>query len=163
MGLHTGVCEERDSDYFGPVVNRVARLEAVAHGGQVLLSGATAELLSESLPDGVPLRDLGLHRLKDLGRPEHVFQLEAASCSRASRRWRRWTTRSCRTTCPACSARSSAGSRELSRRAVARGSSRLVTLTGAGGSGKTRLALQAAAELLDTASRTASGSSGSPA
>ena len=46
MGLHTGVCEERDNDYFGPVVNRAARLEAVAHGGQVLVSGATAELLS---------------------------------------------------------------------------------------------------------------------
>ena len=77
MGLHTGVCEERDNDYFGPVVNRTARLEAVAHGGQVLISGATAELLSETLPEGVTLRDLGPHRLKDLGRPERVFQLEA--------------------------------------------------------------------------------------
>ncbi len=48
MGLHTGVCEERDDDYFGPVVNRTARLEAIAHGGQVLVSGATAELLSET-------------------------------------------------------------------------------------------------------------------
>ena len=73
MGLHTGVCEERDNDYFGPVVNRAARLEAVAHGGQVLFSGATAELLSESLPEGVTLRDLGLHRLKDLGRAEQVY------------------------------------------------------------------------------------------
>ena len=72
MGMHTGVCEERDGDYFGPVVNRTARLEAVAHGGQVLVSGVTAELLSDALPDGVSLRDLGLHRLKDLGRPEHV-------------------------------------------------------------------------------------------
>ena len=52
MGLHTGVCEERDSDYFGPVVNRAARLEAAAHGGQVLISGATAELLAGSLPAG---------------------------------------------------------------------------------------------------------------
>jgi class 3 adenylate cyclase len=77
MGLHTGACEERDNDYFGPAVNRVARLESVAHGGQVLLSGATAELLSEALPAGVRLRDLGAHRLKDLGRPEQVYQLEA--------------------------------------------------------------------------------------
>ena len=78
MGLHTGVCEERDGDYFGPVVNRAARLEAVAHGGQILVSGATAELLAQNLTDGVTLRDLGLHRLKDLGRPEQVFQLTAS-------------------------------------------------------------------------------------
>ena len=77
MGMHTGVSEERDNDYFGPVVNRTARLNAIAHGGQVLVSGATAELLSETLPESVALRDLGLHRLKDLGRPEQVFQLEA--------------------------------------------------------------------------------------
>ena len=77
MGMHTGVCEERDNDYFGPVVNRTARLEAIAHGGQVLVSGATAGLLSETLPEGVTLRDLGPHRLKDLGRPEQVWKLEA--------------------------------------------------------------------------------------
>jgi class 3 adenylate cyclase/DNA-binding CsgD family transcriptional regulator/tetratricopeptide (TPR) repeat protein len=77
MGMHTGVSEERDNDYFGPVVNRTARLNAIAHGGQVLVSGATAELLSETLPESVSLRDLGLHRLKDLGRPEQIFQLEA--------------------------------------------------------------------------------------
>ncbi len=77
MALHTGVCEERDNDYFGPVVNRTARLESIAHGGQVLVSGATAELLAETLPEGVALRDLGLHRLRDLGRLEQIFQLEA--------------------------------------------------------------------------------------
>ena len=77
MALHTGVCEERDNDYFGPAVNRTARLEAIAHGGQVVVSGTTADLLSGSLPEGVRLRDLGQHRLKDLGRPEQVFQLEA--------------------------------------------------------------------------------------
>ena len=75
MGLHSGVCEERDGDYFGPAVNRTARLTALAHGGQVLVSGATAELLFDSLAEGVALTDLGRHRLKDLGRPEHLFQL----------------------------------------------------------------------------------------
>ena len=77
MGLHSGVCEERDSDYFGPAVNRTARLTALAHGGQVLVSSATAELLFDSLAEGVALTDLGRHRLKDLGRPEHLFQLGA--------------------------------------------------------------------------------------
>lgn len=77
MALHTGVCEERDGDYFGPTVNRVARLEAVAHGGQVLVSGVTAELLRGDLPEGAVLADLGEHRLKDIERPERVFQLTA--------------------------------------------------------------------------------------
>ena len=83
MGMHTGVCEERDNDYFGPVVNRTARLAAIAHGGQVLVSGATAHLLAESLPQGAALRDLGLQRLRDLDRPEQVYQLEAEFLERS--------------------------------------------------------------------------------
>jgi class 3 adenylate cyclase len=78
MALHAGVCEERDGDYFGPAVNRAARLLTVASGGQVLVSGVAAELLSEELPDGVGLRELGTHRLKDLSRPERIYQVEAA-------------------------------------------------------------------------------------
>jgi class 3 adenylate cyclase len=78
MALHAGVCEERDGDYFGPAVNRTARLLAVAGGGQVLVSGAAAELLSDELPDGVGLRELGTHQLKDLSRPERIYQVEAA-------------------------------------------------------------------------------------
>jgi class 3 adenylate cyclase len=78
MGLHAGVCEERDGDYFGPAVNRVARLLTVARGGQVLVSGVAAELLSDELPDGVDLRELGTHQLKDLSRPERIYQVEAA-------------------------------------------------------------------------------------
>ena len=78
MGLHAGVCEERDGDYFGPAVNRVARLLAVASGGQVLVSAAAAELLSDELPEGVGLRELGTRQLKDLSRPERVYQVEAA-------------------------------------------------------------------------------------
>jgi class 3 adenylate cyclase len=78
MGLHAGVCEERDGDYFGPAVNRVARLLAVASGGQVLVSGVAAELLSDELPEGVDLRELGTRQLKDLSRPERIYEVEAA-------------------------------------------------------------------------------------
>jgi class 3 adenylate cyclase len=84
MGLHAGVCEERDGDYFGPAVNRTARLLAVAGGGQVLVSGAAAELLSDEMPSGVGLRELGTHQLKDLSRPERIYQVEAAFLVRRS-------------------------------------------------------------------------------
>jgi hypothetical protein len=78
MGLHAGVCEERDGDCFGPAVNRAARLLAVASGGQVLVSGVAAELLCEELPDGAGLRELGTRQLKDLTRPERIYQVKAA-------------------------------------------------------------------------------------
>ncbi|HXW88053.1 MAG TPA: DUF1707 domain-containing protein [Streptosporangiaceae bacterium] len=77
MALHAGVCEERDGDYFGPAVNRTARLLGLASGGQVLVSGVAAELLSDELPDGVGLRELGTHQLKDLTRPERIYQVDA--------------------------------------------------------------------------------------
>lgn len=75
MALHTGAAEARGGDYFGPTLNRCARLLAAAHGGQILLSAATEELVRDALPPGVSLRSLGLHRLKDLQRPEHIFQV----------------------------------------------------------------------------------------
>ena len=75
MAVHSGVCVERDGDYLGPVVNRAAQLLDVGNGGQILLSRATKEMLADRLPDGFGLRDLGEHRLKDLGRPEQVFQV----------------------------------------------------------------------------------------
>jgi predicted ATPase/class 3 adenylate cyclase len=151
MSLHTGVCEERDNDYFGPVVNRAARLEAVAHGGQVLVSGATAELLSESLPDGVGLRDLGVHRLKDLGRPEQVFQLEAGFLPSGFPALGTLDNPELPNNLPGLLSVFVGREREVDEVRALAGSSRLVTLTGAGGCGKTRLALQAAAELLDGA------------
>jgi class 3 adenylate cyclase len=73
MALHAGAAEERDGDYFGPPVNRVARLLSAGHGGQVLLSHAVQELTRDDLPQGASLRDLGERRLKDLFRPERVF------------------------------------------------------------------------------------------
>jgi class 3 adenylate cyclase len=74
MGLHTGEADERDRDYFGPEVNRAARLMAIAHGGQIVCSPATADLASGHLPAGVSLADLGVHRLRDLSQPLRVFR-----------------------------------------------------------------------------------------
>lgn len=75
MALHTGEVELRDGDYFGRAVNRVARLRSLAEGGQILCSGAIAELVIDSLADDVVLTDLGMRQLKNLARPEHVFEL----------------------------------------------------------------------------------------
>ena len=75
IALHTGEVELRDGDYFGRAVNRAARLRSLAVGGQILCSGAIAELVVDSLPDDVVLADLGLRQLKNLARPEHVFEL----------------------------------------------------------------------------------------
>src|SRR5215203_2354719 len=77
MALHTGEVEERDGDYFGPPLNRVARLLSAGHGGQTLVSQATRERAEGHLPEGVSLRDMGERRLKDLKEPERIFQLLA--------------------------------------------------------------------------------------
>ena len=79
MALHSGEVQLRDGDYYGRAVNRCARLRAIAHGGQVLVSRATAELVWDSLSEGVMLRDLGSHLLRDLERPEVVYQVEHAA------------------------------------------------------------------------------------
>ena len=75
MALHTGTAELRDNDYFGQPLNRVARLLGAGHGGQVLISTATQELTRDTLMSKAGLKPLGEHRLRDLGRPEPVFQL----------------------------------------------------------------------------------------
>jgi class 3 adenylate cyclase len=77
MALHTSAVELREGDYVGPPLNRVARLLVAGHGGQILLSLTAQELVRDRLPPGVALRDLGEHRLKDLIRPEQIFQLVA--------------------------------------------------------------------------------------
>src|SRR5688572_16607705 len=75
MGLHVGEASGDGDDFHGPAVNRTARIMAAGHGGQVLLSGTTTALVLDRLPDGATLRDLGEHRLKDLTRPERLYQL----------------------------------------------------------------------------------------
>ena len=147
MALHSGAVERRDADFFGPPLNRTARLLSTAHGGQVILSLVTAELVREALPDGVDLLDLGEHRLADLSRPERVFQLTHSDLPAAFPALRSLSTR--RHNLPVAASSFIGREQELvAVRDLVR-SSRLVTLLGVGGVGKTRLVLQVAARLLE--------------
>jgi hypothetical protein len=149
MAVHMGAVEERDGDYFGPPVNRVARLLSAAHGGQVLLSLPTYEMVRDQLPDGIDLAELGEHRLKDLFRPERVFQLVSPDLPSEFPPLR--TLEVYRNNLPLQPTPLVGREKEVSDvRDLLRGEeTRLLTLTGPGGIGKTRLALQAAADLLD--------------
>jgi len=150
MALRSGLAEERDGDYFGPTLNRVARLLSAGHGGQVLLSAVTEGLLSGHLPPGVMLRDLGEHRLKDLSRAERVWQLAAEGLEASFPPLRGLDARPHNLPVqPTALIGREAESVELERLLRAETGPRLVTLTGPGGTGKTRLALQAAADLLE--------------
>jgi predicted ATPase/Flp pilus assembly protein TadD len=149
MALHMGAAEERDGDYFGPPVNRVARLLSAAHGGQVLLSLPTHEMVRDQLPAEAAVMDLGERRLKDLFRPERVFQLIAPGLPSQFPPLR--TLESYPNNFPLQPTPLVGREREV-REITDRVCSeevRLLTLTGPGGTGKTRLALQAAADLLE--------------
>src|SRR6266852_8353447 len=74
IAIHTGPAEDRDGDYFGPTMNRVARILGAAHGGQVVVSKPAVDLAGDGLPESAKLIDLGEHRLRDLIRPERIFQ-----------------------------------------------------------------------------------------
>jgi predicted ATPase/class 3 adenylate cyclase len=149
MGLHTGPCIARDGDFFGPVVNRTARLQSAAHGGQTVLSEAIAEMVTPALLEQVELRDLGLHRLKDLGRAEHVFQLTAPGLPTEFPPLRSLENPDLPNNLPEQFTTFIGREAELTEIRALIEQARLVTLVGSGGSGKTRLALQVAAELLD--------------
>jgi predicted ATPase/class 3 adenylate cyclase len=147
MGLHTGSVERRAGDYFGPALNRAARLTAVAHGGQIICSQVTADLVRDGLPPRVSLVDLGVHRLRDLARPEEVFQITSPDLPSEFPALRSLgvlpNNLPVQLTSFVGRDRDMADLRELLR------AHRLVTLTGAAGCGKTRLALQVAADVLD--------------
>ncbi|MBN1484886.1 MAG: tetratricopeptide repeat protein [Chloroflexia bacterium] len=149
MALHTGPAEERDGDYFGLSLSRVDRLLHAGHGGQILLSLSTQELIGESLPSGSRLRDLGERRLKDLVCREHIFQFVAPDLPSDFPPLR--TLDAHPTNLPAQATLFVGREREMAeiKALLQREGVRLVTLSGAGGSGKTRLALQVAADLLE--------------
>jgi predicted ATPase/class 3 adenylate cyclase len=149
MGVHSGEASDTSAGLVGLEVHRAARIAAVAHGGQILLSATAAALVRDRLPAGASVRDLGLHRLKDLGRPEQIFQLQGEGLEFEFPPLRSLDNPELPNNLPAQPASFVGRDVEVAevRRLV--GSARLVTLTGAGGCGKTRLALQVAAELLD--------------
>jgi predicted ATPase/class 3 adenylate cyclase len=147
MALHTGAAEHRDGDYFGQALNRVARMLAAAHGGQVLLSLPTQELVRDVLPTGVGLRALGEHRLRDLARPEQLFQLTAPELPGQFPALR--SLESVPNNLPEQLSSFVGREREMAEVKRLLASTRLLTLTGPGGTGKTRLSLQVAADLFD--------------
>jgi predicted ATPase/class 3 adenylate cyclase len=144
MAIHSGGVEVRDGDLFGPALNRVARLLALGHGGQVLVSGVSATMLDAGLPPTASLIDLGEHRLRDLAHAEHVFQLAASGLSRDFPALRSAAERP--TNLPLQVTSFVGRERELHDVRRLLGVGRLVTLVGVGGTGKTRLMLQAATE-----------------
>lgn len=147
MALHTGTAETRDGDYFGPALNRVARLLATAHGGQVVLSSASAELLRGELAPEIGLLDLGPHKLKDLARPEHVYQLVAPGLRESFPPLR--SLDELPNNLPLQLTSFVGREEDLHAIKALLRDDRLVTLVGSGGAGKTRCAIQVGAELLD--------------
>jgi predicted ATPase/class 3 adenylate cyclase len=146
MGLHTGDAVERDGDYFGPTVNRAARIMAAAHGGQTLASGTTAALIGEG---PARLLDLGEHRLRDLDGVERLLQVGADGLPDAFPPLR--TVDRYPSTLPAQRSTFIGREAEMRRIRQALDESRLVTLTGVGGTGKTRLAIEVGYDLSDVA------------
>ena len=147
MGLHTGEIESIGNDVVGYAINRAARITGVAHGGQVLLSDATRALAAEELPSGTSLRDLGSHRLKDLREPERIAQLVIDGLPDTFPPLRSLDARP--NNLPTQLTTFVGRDKELAEAGDLLRSTRLLTLTGPGGTGKTRLSLQVAAAAAD--------------
>jgi predicted ATPase/class 3 adenylate cyclase len=149
IALHTGTAEERDGDYFGPPLNRVARLMSAGHGGQILLSRATQELARDHLPAGSELLDRGLHALKDLTRPEQIFQLVVPDLPSDFPPLRTLDARPNNLPTQATPLIGRENEVAAACALLRQRDVRLLTFTGLGGTGKTRLSLQVAADMLD--------------
>ena len=147
MAVHTGLSYERSGDYFGPTVNRVARLLSIGHGGQVLVSGTASDLAQGELPPRITFRDLGAQRLKDLAQPEQVYQLVAPDLPQEFPPLR--SLDALPNNLPLQITSFVGRDEEIQTIEKRLQQTRLLTLVGSGGVGKTRLALQVGADLLD--------------
>lgn len=146
-GLHVGVVEHRDGDYFGNPINRASRIMNAAHGGQVLVSQAVVDLVHDRLPGEVTVRDLGAVRLRDLASRERIYQLLHPALPQAFPALR--SLAATPNNLPQQVTSFVGRQRELAEITKLLEGSRLLTLCGAGGIGKTRLSLQLAADVLD--------------
>lgn len=146
IALHLGWVEERDGDLFGEPVNRCARLRSAGHGGQILLTEAVASAVGSRLPDGVTLTDLGVHRLRDLSRPERIYELTHAGLPSGFPPLATIDARRHNVPTPVTSFVGREA--EILRVKSLFDSARVVTVTGPGGTGKSRLAMRVALDLL---------------
>src|SRR5256886_6033319 len=144
MAIHTG---EAGADYRGPHVNRAARLRAIAHGEQILISGVTAGILRDALPDGASLIELGRHRLRDLSELEHVFQLAHPELRFDFPPLKSLTSFRQNLPIQLTSFIGRVGEQKTVQALIEK--HRVVTLVGTGGCGKTRLAIQVGADELE--------------
>lgn len=149
MVLQTGEVQQRNNDYFGPTFNRAARILSAGHGGQILISASTQKLLRSNLPPNVKLRDLGLRRLKDLSQPEQIYQVVAEGLRADFPPLKTLDNRPTNLPAPPTSFIGREQQVEQVRDLLRQPEVRLLTLTGPGGTGKTRLSIESAGGLLD--------------
>ena len=148
MAIHTGELQLRNgSNYVGAALNRAARLRSIAHGGQILISQVTHDLVADRQLKGVTFKELGVHRLKDLSRPERVFQVVHPDLAEEFAPLR--SLDALPNNLPAQRTTFIGRNRELKELKELLANTRLLTLSGAGGAGKTRLGLQLAADMLE--------------
>jgi len=147
MGIHTGTAEYRDSDYFGGTLNRASRIEAAGHGGQILLSQISYQLLEDERLEDVAFKSLGRHRLRNLDRPEHLYQAVVRGLTESFPHPRSMEVLP--NNLPAQTTSFVGREREMAEIKRSLEKTRLLTLTGTGGTGKTRLSLETGAQLIN--------------
>jgi predicted ATPase/class 3 adenylate cyclase len=147
IGMHTGEAQLRDGDYYGSTLNRAARIMGIGYGGQTLVSEAAQKLLTDTLPADLSLQDLGHHRLKDLTRPENVYQLDHPDLEQEFPALKSLSHLA--NNLPVQTTSFVGREQDVEQIKTLLDTAHAVTLTGIGGTGKTRLSLQVAADLIE--------------